>query len=78
VKKYYLPHIDWRRWLTLIGGPNCQMNLNYIVASSPVYLYNLNTYGSEYMYTSNETYSKANENLNTFCSSCIVDLDLFK
>jgi len=55
----------------------CQLNLMYISKSHPVYIHGINTYGSQYIYSSNFSYSLAKNNMNTFCSSCAVDLDFF-
>jgi glucan 1,3-beta-glucosidase len=57
--------------------PTCQKNLVRIVDSHPVYLYSLNTYGTQYMLTSDQPYSEAAIQDNTFCSSAAVDLNLF-
>jgi len=59
------------------GGPSCQLEMVKIRDSKNIYVYALNTYGSVYMLTQMETYSQASANANTFCSTAIVDLNLF-
>lgn len=56
-------------------SPTCQLELSQISKDSKAYLYNFNTYGSVYMQTQNELYSKASSNMNTFCSTGTVDLN---
>lgn len=59
------------------ASPNCQLNMIQISNSKGIYAYALNTYGSEYILSSNEAYSLAANNSNTFCSTGIVDLNFF-
>jgi len=59
------------------GGPNCQESMVLIQDSKHIYQYALSTYGSVYMLTANEAYSKAWENNNTFCSTVAADVNLF-
>lgn len=59
------------------GQPTCQLNMIQISNSQHVYLYGINTYGSEYILSQNEKYSEAQLNPNTFCASGVVDLNLF-
>jgi glucan 1,3-beta-glucosidase len=62
----------------LTGIPKCQKDLVKITDSRRVYMYNLNTYGSVYMLTSNEPYSASVENNNTtFCAISVVNLNFF-
>eukprot|EP01125_Pyxidicula_operculata_P021932 TRINITY_DN8769_c0_g1_i1.p1 TRINITY_DN8769_c0_g1~~TRINITY_DN8769_c0_g1_i1.p1 ORF type:complete len:723 (-),score=182.65 TRINITY_DN8769_c0_g1_i1:110-2278(-) len=63
--------------LNTAGGPSCQLNIVKVENSHNVYMYNLNTYGSVYMLTQNEGYSKASQNPNTFCSTSLVNLNFF-
>ena len=53
-------------------GPNCQKNIVSITGSTNIFLYALNTYGSEFMLTSDQPFSNAKDNLNTFCSTAIM------
>jgi glucan 1,3-beta-glucosidase len=57
------------------GTPSCQLNMVVFEKCSATYVLALNTYGSVYMLTQNETYSNAQQNLNTFCSTAIADLN---
>jgi len=56
-------------------APTCQLELNKISNDSKVYMYNFNTYGSEYMTEKAEPYSVAASNMNTFCSTAAVNLE---
>jgi len=56
------------------SGPACSLNLVDFKDCTSTYLFALNTYGSIYMLTENQTYSEANANTNTFCSTTIADL----
>jgi len=61
----------------LTGQPKCQLNMVQLVDSKHVYLYALSTYGSVYMLSSDQPYSIASSNKDTFCATAIVDLNLF-
>jgi len=61
----------------LSGQPSCQINMISIVNSKAIYAYAISTYGSTYILTSNEAYSMASANGDTFCATGIVDLNLF-
>jgi glucan 1,3-beta-glucosidase len=56
--------------------PHCQLELVKII-NSKVYSFAFNTYGTIYMKTQNEDYSLSSLQVNTFCSSAVVDLNLF-
>jgi len=61
----------------LSGQPSCQKSIIYVDSlTKHVYLYAISTYGSIYM-LNQEGYSMASSNSNTFCSTGIVDLNLF-
>jgi len=60
--------------LETAGGPSCQLNMVNLETSSSTYLFALNTYGSLYMRSTNESFSYAPSNINTFCSTSIADL----
>jgi len=59
-------------------SPTCQMNMVQVTSTAKhVYMYALSTYGSVYMLSQNEPYSKATSNKDTFCSTAIVNLNYF-
>jgi len=62
----------------LSGQPNCQIAMMQVENSKGVYAFGLSTYGSVYIMSPNEQYSLASANSNTFCSTGIVDLNLFQ
>jgi hypothetical protein len=68
----------WSQDCLKTNPPSCQKDLVKIRNSHGVYLYAFNTYGTVNMLTSEEKYSYAGANMNTFCSTAIVDLNLFK
>jgi len=57
--------------------PDCQINMISITNSKGVYAFALSTYGSVYILSSEQEYSLAANNSNTFCSTGIVDLNFF-
>lgn len=61
----------------LQGTPNCQINMIQVENSKGIHAFALSTYGSEYILSSDESYSQASANPSTFCSTGIVDLNLF-
>jgi hypothetical protein len=61
----------------LQGQPNCQMNMVQITNSKKIYMYALSTYGSVYMLSSDQAYSRAADNKDTFCATAIVNLNYF-
>jgi len=63
--------------LRTAAGPSCQLEMVKVRTSKQIYFYALSTYGSVNMLTMDETYSSAADNRNTFCSTSIVDLNLF-
>jgi len=63
--------------LKTAGGPTCQIDMVKITNSHQIYTYALSTYGSVNMLTSAEDYSKASANMNTFCATAAVNLNLF-
>jgi glucan 1,3-beta-glucosidase len=61
----------------LTGQPSCQIDMIKITNSKAIHAYALSTYGSLYILTSNQSYSQASANTNTFCATGIVDLNFF-
>jgi hypothetical protein len=61
----------------LQGVPYCQLEMTKIIGSEKIYNHAINTYGSVFMMTQEEKYSQANMQINTFCSSSVVDLNKF-
>jgi len=61
----------------LQNQPDCQTNMVSITASKQLYMYALSTYGSVYMLSSDQGYSKAASNKDTFCATAIVNLNYF-
>eukprot|EP01113_Clastostelium_recurvatum_P030472 TRINITY_DN3706_c0_g1_i2.p1 TRINITY_DN3706_c0_g1~~TRINITY_DN3706_c0_g1_i2.p1 ORF type:complete len:427 (+),score=98.35 TRINITY_DN3706_c0_g1_i2:151-1281(+) len=59
------------------SSPTCQIDMVQIKNTQRVHMYALSTYGSVFMLSSNEPYSQATMNKDTFCSTSIVDLNLF-
>jgi len=58
-------------------APKCQIEMVKVVESKQIYTHALNTYGSQYMKTASEDYSKAESQSNTFCSTAAVDMNAF-
>ena len=58
--------------LKVTGGPNCQKDLVLISGSTNIYTYSFNTYGSQWMLTSAQAFSVAQNSKNTFCSTAIM------
>lgn len=61
----------------LTGQPSCQLEMIKITDSKAIHAYAISTYGSVYIETSNQSYSQASANSNTFCATGIVDLNFF-
>jgi len=61
----------------LTGQPNCQINMAQIKDVKHVYMYALSTYGSTYMLSTDQPYSKAVSNKDTFCATSIVNTNFF-
>jgi len=58
-------------------APKCQIEMVKIMESKQIYTHALNTYGSQFMKTAKEDYSKAESQANTFCSTAAVDMNMF-
>eukprot|EP00026_Physarum_polycephalum_P003498 Phypoly_transcript_03510.p1 GENE.Phypoly_transcript_03510~~Phypoly_transcript_03510.p1 ORF type:complete len:721 (+),score=115.57 Phypoly_transcript_03510:117-2279(+) len=56
---------------------SCQIDLIQIENSKAIHAYAINTYGSVYSLTSNQSYSAATANPYAFCAGAIVDLNFF-
>jgi glucan 1,3-beta-glucosidase len=57
--------------------PTCQEQMIYNYCSHNIYAYAVSTYGAINMLSGGQSYSLATQNGNTFCSTVIVDLNLF-
>lgn len=58
------------------NGPDCQLEMIKIHDSARTFMpFNVNTYGTVYMQTQAESYSKAIQHTNTFCSTAVADLN---
>eukprot|EP01127_Copromyxa_protea_P020738 TRINITY_DN6962_c0_g1_i2.p1 TRINITY_DN6962_c0_g1~~TRINITY_DN6962_c0_g1_i2.p1 ORF type:complete len:638 (-),score=117.86 TRINITY_DN6962_c0_g1_i2:26-1939(-) len=69
---------SWSQDCLKSSPPSCQLDLVKIRNSHRIFLHSLNTYGSVNMLTSEEKYSLAGSNKNTFCATAILDLNLYK
>jgi len=73
--------IGFYSWFNVWGQDclpqSCQIDMIQIENSKAIHAYAINTYGSEYSLTINQTYSAASANANTFCVGAIVDLNFF-